>query len=121
MSTVHNLPSGGSIEVLDVDDLRAKHKRAVQRSIALKGDDTLKSFVDATDHLIEVVTLSVALPYAPNVTVGTEDWIDFLKLNDLAVVDDLMAPLSKAMFPPSSETGAEEEGNPDTPSVPVSE
>lgn len=121
MSTVHNLPSGGSIEVLDVDDLRAKHKRAVQRSIALQGDNTLKTFVDATDHLIEVVTLSVSLPYAPEARANLEGWVELLKLDDLNVIDGLMTPLSKAMFPPSSETGADVEDNADSPSVPVSE
>lgn len=122
MSTVHNLPSGGVAEIIDVPDLRAKHKRAVQRSIALSDDETLKTFVDATDHIIEVATVSVRLPYAPEASDLHEGWAELLDLDDLTAVEAAILPLSKAMFPPKVEPVAPGEvDDPDSPSMPVSE
>ena len=109
MSPVHTLPSGGTVEMLDVSDLRAKHKRAVQRLLTITDPDSkMKSGIDATDEVLRVVTPSF-----------TEEWLDNLSIADLDAVDKLAIPLAEAMFP--SEPSPDDVENPDSPSVPESE
>lgn len=114
MSTVHTLPSGNSVEILDVSDLKAKHKRAVQRLLTAYDDDVKPSnYIDAVDEVIKVALVN---------PVFTEEWFDELSLDDLADIDRLVTPLSRAMFPPPPEPAPPgEEDVPNSPSMPVSE
>lgn len=114
MSTVHTLPSGLTVEMLDVGDLRAKHKRAVQRLLtAYELEARPSNYIDATD---EVVKVSLVSPQF------TEEWFDNLSLDDLTAIDNLVVPLSKALFPPAPEPAkSEEEDDPGSPSTPGSE
>lgn len=114
MSTVHNLPSGLSVEILDVSDLKAKHKRAVQRLLTAYDDDVKPSnYIDAVDEVIKVALVS---------PVFSDEWFDELSLDDLTEIDNLVTPLSRAMFPPPPEPpNPSEPDNPDSPSMPGSE
>jgi hypothetical protein len=124
MSTVHVLPSGGQITMLDVSDLRAKHKRAVQ--VLIESSDPnhpFKNAVDTTDLVIGVVTTDVSLPYSAEVKKSdgslADQWIGELTIEDLVTVDHLAVPLAQALFP--APVSADDADKPDSPSVPESE
>lgn len=109
MSIVHTLPSGQTVEMLEVSDLLAKHKRAVQRLLTTTDPDRkIDNRIDASDLVVKVAIPSF-----------TDEWFDNLSIADLDAIDKLVVPLAEAMFPAA--VTPDDAKEPDSPSVPESE
>lgn len=118
MTTRHDLPSGGWITLRDVDELRARDKRAVQKAWAKDDPEhPLSNLLDVSDHIAKVVASEIFLPYSVESNVNS-DWVSELKLADSTEVERLIVPLSRAMFPLVDAN--EHTEDPDSPTTPES-
>lgn len=126
--TRHELPSGGWVELRNLESLRARDTKAVMRSLGKVDLDKVMSMaVDMTDALIAVMVTDWKLPYGddwsiPSLCVmrdaqtGTPVVLEELTAQDYATIRDLMEPAQKLLFPGKPDpTDAEDPASPTAP------
>lgn len=121
----HTLPSGGWVELRDPTTLKARHTKAVMRSIKeFDQSQPVEAGLSMTDGLIALMVEAWELPYA---TDDGRPWA--LPKDDVSMVDDLsaadymrltnlMKPAQEVLMPGNPDPS--DYDNPDSPTVPAS-
>lgn len=125
----HDLPSGGWVELRDLDGLKARDHKAILRGIGETDLTKVMSFgVDMTDGLMSVMVTAWSLPYGPDWAIpslclmrdpitGTPVVLDDMTAADYATLETLVLPAQKILFPAKADpTDAE---NPASPTAPA--
>lgn len=128
MTTKHELPSGGWVEIREASELRAKDRKAMLRKVPDPVDGHKMGFVvDSADLIAAAVIVAWDLPYAPDAPLPSVrlDTLDELTMADDQAMQAAIAPLVELFMPkaptdPSDYNHKDGTPNVDSPTEPSS-
>jgi hypothetical protein len=121
MSTRFNLPSGGWVELKNVEDLKARDKKAVLSAVKVADPERPMGVnIDSVDNLVVAVLIAWEVPYLPGAALPSQDRtvLDELSIADYDELNELTLPLVSALFP--AKVTVDDHQVPDSPTVPES-
>ena len=119
----HELPSGGWVELRDVDTLRARDRKNVMRNVHDPEDGrTIASLIEMGDGVLAMMVTAWELPYLENAPLPSVDLsvLEELTLPDETELQRLCAPAAKLVVT-RSEPDPSDHDDPTSPTAPASE
>jgi hypothetical protein len=112
------LPSGGWVQLRDLDDLRSHHRSAVLKAFPTDGNFTPLSVLHMQHRLAEVMVVAWSLPYLPDAPLPADDpkIMDELRVRDENKLNKALKPVMDMLDPDAPDPADHE--NPDSPTEP---